>query len=272
MAITVAVLDTGIYRHIDFGDRIVGFVDCVNGKNFLYDDSGHGTHVAGIIAGDGTASHKKYRGIAPNACIAAVKVLDNRGNGIVSNVLKGTEWILENKERLDIKIVNVSFGTTGSNDYKTRVLVNAVENMWDEGLIVVAAAGNNGPMPGSITAPGISCKIITVGAYDDIRFHSGRGPIKECDIKPEVVVTGTNIVACSNMKNKYSSKSGTSMSTPIVSGAIARLMEHDPYLTPEEVKHWLRACCEPVIENDMEKYNRDKYGWGKLNMAKFVMG
>ena len=117
MAITVAVLDTGIYRHIDFGDRIVGFVDCVNEKNYIYDDSGHGTHVSGIIAGDGTASHKKYRGIAPNACIAAVKVLDNRGNGIVSNVLKGTEWILENKERLDIKIVNVSFGTTGSNDY-----------------------------------------------------------------------------------------------------------------------------------------------------------
>ena len=92
--IGVAVLDTGIYKHIDFGNRIIAFKDFINNRAFPYDDSGHGTHVSGIIAGDGYASHGRFKGIAPMSQIISVKVLDSNGNGNIENVIKGTKWCL----------------------------------------------------------------------------------------------------------------------------------------------------------------------------------
>ena len=94
----VAVLDTGIYKHIDFGNRIIAFKDFINNRVFPYDDSGHGTHVSGIIAGDGYASHGRFKGIAPMSQIISVKVLDSNGNGNIENVIKGTKWIINNKD------------------------------------------------------------------------------------------------------------------------------------------------------------------------------
>ena len=91
----VAIVDTGIYRHRDFGSRITGFVDLVHGKNSAYDDSGHGTHIAGIIGGDGSASRGRYKGIAPHSALIGVKVLDAQGNGKISDVVEGLRWILE---------------------------------------------------------------------------------------------------------------------------------------------------------------------------------
>ena len=171
MRVGVAVVDTGIFRHIDFGNRIVAFADFVNGKILPYDDSGHGTHVSGIIAGSGAASNKKYRGIAPQAAIVSVKVLDNMGNGKISDVLNGLKWIYQNRYLYNIRVVNISFGTTSGNDMrKERELIDSVEKLWDAGIIVVAAAGNSGPDVNSITVPGISKKIITVGAFDDMAF------------------------------------------------------------------------------------------------------
>ena len=276
MQVGVAVMDTGIFRHRDFENRIIGFADFVNGRKYVYDDNGHGTHVAGIIAGDGRSSQGKYRGIAPKAALIGVKVLDNAGNGKIKNVIRGTDWIIKNKDYYNIRVVNISFGTRASVKQQVSVspedeteeeeLVEAVERMWDSGLIVVAAAGNNGPGNGSVTAPGISKKIITVGAFDDRKYFSGRGPTTECVIKPEVVVTGTNIIACSNRQGRYSSKSGTSMAAPIVSGAVARMLGHNPYVTPKEVKIWMKSCCKKINM----PYNQQ--GWGMLDIAKFVAG
>ncbi len=276
MQVGVAVMDTGIFRHRDFENRIIGFADFVNGRKYVYDDNGHGTHVAGIIAGDGRSSQGKYRGIAPKAALIGVKVLDNAGNGKIKNVIRGTDWIIKNKDYYNIRVVNISFGTRASVKQQVSVspedeteeeeLVEAVERMWDSGLIVVAAAGNNGPGNGSVTAPGISKKIITVGAFDDRKYFSGRGPTTECVIKPEVVVTGTNIIACSNRQGRYSSKSGTSMAAPIVSGAVARMLGHNPYVTPKEVKIWMKSCCKKINI----PYNQQ--GWGMLDIAKFVAG
>ncbi len=276
MQVGVAVMDTGIFRHRDFENRIIGFADFVNGRKYVYDDNGHGTHVAGIIAGDGRSSQGKYRGIAPKAALIGVKVLDNAGNGKIKNVIRGTDWIIKNKDYYNIRVVNISFGTRASVKQEVSVspedeteeeeLVEAVERMWDSGLIVVAAAGNNGPGNGSVTAPGISKKIITVGAFDDRKYFSGRGPTTECVIKPEVVVTGTNIIACSNRQGRYSSKSGTSMAAPIVSGAVARMLGHNPYVTPKEVKIWMKSCCKKINI----PYNQQ--GWGMLDIAKFVAG
>ena len=111
MYVSVAVMDTGIFRHMDFDTRIAGFADFVGRKKYLYDDNGHGTHVAGIIAGSGKGSNGKYRGIAPDAFLVSVKVLDKSGNGKIENVVEAADWIIENKTAMNIRVVNISFGT-----------------------------------------------------------------------------------------------------------------------------------------------------------------
>ena len=164
--IGVAILDTGIYPHIDFDSRICVFADFIAHKKVPYDDNGHGTCVAGILAGSGRASMGKYKGMAPGSRIAALKVLDRFGNGNKEDVLQAFRWILQNRERYKLRIVNISVGTTYRTRNEQDVLVQGVEKLWDEGLVVVAAAGNQGPKPGSVTAPGCSKKIITVGSSD----------------------------------------------------------------------------------------------------------
>ena len=223
---------------------------------------------------DPKGSNGKYRGIAPDAFLVSVKVLDKSGNGKIENVVEAADWIIENKTAMNIRVVNISFGTrakvenepaieAGEDDY---ALIIAVEKMWNSGIVVVAAAGNDGPGNASVTVPGISKKIITVGAFDDKNFFSGRGPTRECIVKPEVVVTGSNIIACNNHQGRYSSKSGTSMAAPIVSGAVARLIKNNPDITPKEVKMWMKSCCKKI------NVPLEKQGWGVLDIRKFVTG
>ena len=266
--IGVAILDTGIYPHIDFDSRICAFVDFILNKKMAYDDNGHGTCVAGILAGSGAASMGKYKGTAPGCHLVALKVLDRFGNGNKEDVLKAFEWILCNRQRYNIRIVNISVGTTYRTRSEQDVLVKGVEKLWDEGLVVVAAAGNQGPDPGSVTAPGCSKKIITVGSSDMLsgkRAVSGRGPTFECVCKPDLVAPGKNIMACSpGAGNLYSMKSGTSMSTPLVSGAIALALEKDPLLTNLEIKMMLRESTEDM------GLPRNQQGWGKFNCQKFL--
>ena len=173
---------------------------------------------------------------------------------------------INNKDIYNIKVANISFGTTTNSNVdieNTIRLIKHIENMWHNGIVVVAAAGNNGPCAKSITAPGTSHIIITVGSMDDKTFHSGRGPTTDGFPKPELVVAGSNITACSNRKNGYSTKSGTSMSAPIVSGAIARLLtSHD--MTPEEVRCRLKKCCNKV------NLPHNQQGWGHLDIIKFI--
>lgn len=279
--INVAILDTGIFKHVDFGDRIVAFEDFVNDRNVVYDDSGHGTHVAGIIAGSGAASCGENAGIAPDAGIIALKVLDKNGNGRISDVVRGCGWILEHSGRHNIRVVNISFGSVPAtsdkflqngepcrktdyqeDDNRYRKLLTAVDSLWDAGIVVVTAAGNSGPKPGSITYPGVSRKVITVGAYDDVKFKSGRGPTRECVMKPEILVKGTNIVSCSNVQGRYATKSGTSMSAPIVSGGVIRLLERYPHMTPGEVKLKIRSCARNY------PWLHERCAWGILDVKK----
>ena len=264
----VAILDTGIYPHIDFGNRIWAFFDFLSYRKRPYDDNGHGTHVAGILAGDGTASMGKYRGMAPGSGIVSLKVLDRFGNGNKEDVLRAFRWILEFKEQYRIRVVNISVGTT----YKTRndhdALIEGVEKLWDEGLVIVAAAGNQGPRPGSITAPGCSKKVITVGSSDMLEGKgavSGRGPTFDCVCKPDIVVPGSRIIACApGPEFPYGTKSGTSMSTPAVSGAIALMLEKDPLLTNMEIKMMLKESADDM------GLPRNQQGWGKFNCEKFL--
>lgn len=272
----VAVLDTGIFPHQDFDNRIVGFADMVNRQAGPYDDCGHGSHICGIIGGNGSQSDGRYQGMAPECNLIAVKVLDKKGNGYASDVLAGIAWILERKESLGIRIINISVGSGGRKGMnENSALVRGVNQAWDAGLVVVVAAGNNGPRRMTITTPGISRKVITVGCSDDHREvlvggnrmvdYSGRGPTAACICKPDVVAPGSSVVSCASRSGKYTIKSGTSMSTPIVSGAIALLLEKYPEMTNRDVKLKLMETSRDI------GLPRNQQGWGLLDVEQLLL-
>lgn len=266
--VCVAVLDTGIYPHMDFGDRITGFYDFLSYQKRPYDDNGHGTHVAGILAGNGCASGGKYTGEAPGASIVALKVLDRMGNGSRDTLLQAFYWLEKHCREYGIRIVNISVGTTCSSKNQDDRLLKGVDALWDQGLVVVAAAGNKGPCPGSITAPGCSKKVITVGSSDMISGKeavSGRGPTFECVFKPDIVAPGYRITSCtSDSVTGYGIKSGTSMSTPLISGAIALLLEKYPEMTNQQIKMRLKECADDM------GLPQNQQGWGKFNRKRFL--
>ncbi|MDD6615992.1 MAG: S8 family peptidase [Lachnospiraceae bacterium] len=264
--ITAAVLDTGICLHPDYRDRIVLFRDFVNGERECYDDASHGSHVSGILGGDGRCLNGKYRGIAPECRIIHLKVLDRFGRGKVEHLLAGINWVIENRETYKIRIMNISAGASREDQESIR-LVNAVERAWDAGLTVVVAAGNMGPGEGTVTVPGNSRKVITVGSSDDFRSrcgsgkaaYSGQGPTSSCVCKPELVAPGTGIVSCAASWQKsgyYQVKSGTSMAAPVVSGCVALLFSAAPGLTNVEAKMELKKAC---VDLGLP-FNRQ--GWG----------
>jgi len=279
----IAFLDTGIFPHKDFKDpfnRIVAFKDFVNHRRQIYDDNGHGTHIAGISSGNGISLDGKYTGIAPESHLIIGKVLDYEGNGSIPSVLDGIRWVIENKDIYKTRILNISVGTkVGDPVEEDSILVQGVNEAWDSGLVVIVAAGNNGPKPMSVTAPGISRKVITVGSSDDNKCikinggnmcnYSGRGPTRDCIIKPDIVAPGSNIMSCHHKKvlgqYTYTYRSGTSMATPIVSGAMALLLEKYPDMKNREVKLKLKDSCDNL--------NRPKsqQGWGQLNLQKLLL-
>ena len=266
--IGVCILDTGIYEHIDFTGRIWAFYDFLAFKRRPYDDNGHGTHVAGLVAGDGTASMGKYRGAAPGCGIISLKVLDRYGTGSQDDVLRALRWIRENRKQYRIRVVNISVGTTCNSKRNHARLLESVEQLWDEGVVVVTAAGNQGPRPGSITAPGSSKKVITVGSSDLLEGRSaisGRGPTAECVCKPDIVAPGNKIMSCVPGKPySYGVKSGTSMSTPLVTGAIACALEKNPALTNTDIKTMLMNSADDMgLPQNLQ-------GWGKFNRRKFL--
>lgn len=243
-----AVLDTGIHPHSDLTarkNRIVASVDFVNGRNRPYDDNGHGTHCAGIIASDGISSQGRFMGIAPEANLISLKVMNQYGEGSASDILAALDWVNKNREKYNIKVVSMSLGAQSSGRRTYDPLVSAVNKLWDNGLVVVAAAGNEGPSMHTIGSPGVSDKIITVGCSDDkntpsikddsIAEFSSRGPSPYTKTKPDIVAPGVDITSLSN-NGGYISMSGTSMATPIISGCCLLLLEKYPNMTNNEVK------------------------------------
>lgn len=259
--VTVAVIDTGIYRHYDLiypTNRIIGFKDFVNGQTIPYDDNGHGTHVAGAIAGNGSASSKLYSGVAPEANVVGVKVLNNQGSGSLSNVIAGINWSIENRTSLGIRVINLSLGATPSTSYVNDPLAQACEKAWRSGIVVSAAAGNTGP-EGTIVTPGFDPVILTIGATNDRNTtrldddvpaqYTSSKPTVDGFIKPDIAVPGTNITSLlspnSTLANRYPENrvgpnyltlTGTSMATGIASGIVAILLQAYPPYTPDTVK------------------------------------
>lgn len=263
--IGVAVIDTGVYPHADLSGRIKAFKDFVSNKTAAYDDNGHGTHVSGDIASNGTL----YKGTAPGASIIGVKVLNSLGSGSLSTVIEGIQWCIENKDNLGIRVINMSLGSTATETDKNDPVCQAVEEAWRNGIVVCVAAGNEGPEPGTISSPGIDREIITIGAIDDknsLNFNdyvvadfSSRGPSIDGIVKPDVVSPGTNIISLRSpnstidKQNKsarvgtgYITLSGTSMATPICAGVVALILEADSSLTPAAVKDILKKTARPL--------------------------
>lgn len=260
--VSIAVLDTGIAPHPDLDSRIIHFVDFIQGNQDPYDDNGHGTHCAGCIASTGKMSNGRYRGIAPKAKLVGIKVLGKYGESNISQVIRGIDWCIRNRKKYNIRVISLSLGSPGELPYKEDPLCLMAESAWRSGIVVVAAAGNSGPTPQTISSPGNHPTVITVGATDDrrtillqddqIAHFSSRGPTLDGITKPDILAPGTNIISLrskdsfldswlvsNQMDDYYFHLSGTSMSTPIVAGVCALLLTKNPNLTPDEVKQCL---------------------------------
>jgi len=245
--VPIAILDTGIDPgHPDFAGRIAAMED-FTGEG-ARDNHGHGTHVAGIAGGSGST----YKGVAPEASIYSAKVLHGDGSGYMSEVIAGLEWAVQRGTR----VVNLSLGGAGPCD-GSDALSTACDAAVDQGIMVCAAAGNYGPKPSSVGAPGCAAKVLTVGAcsnQDAIATFSARGPTGDGRVKPDVLMPGTSIVSCRAQGTSmgtpvdalYTRASGTSMATPHATGAIALLLEAFPELTPTQVKQRLMRTAKDL--------------------------
>lgn len=266
--IVVAVIDTGIdANHLDLQGKVIGWRDWVANRPAPYDDHGHGTHVAGIIAGKG-AANPLYKGVAPGAALVGLKVLDSRGSGSLSNVTAAVDWAVANKETYNIKVLSMSLGTQGASD-GTDIVSQAVNRAAEAGIIPVVAAGNSGPSRYTIGSPGAAAGAITVGAMADpsemgyqLATFSSRGPTQDNRIKPEIVAPGVTISAPrANSTNGYVNFSGTSMATPFVSGTVALMLDSNPNLTVAGVRQILQQTAQ-----DWGPPGQDiDYGWGRLD-------
>jgi serine protease AprX len=272
--VTVAVLDSGVAADADLGNRLLTGVSFVGAYDSQHPDKGgHGTHIAGAIAGSGAKSNQQYVGMAPNANIVDVQVLDANGNGRYSSVLAGLGWVLSHKAAYNIKVVNLSFGAPAATaSYQSDPLAAGVEAAWRDGITVVAAAGNTGPNSGTVESPGADPYVITVGSTDDkgtlslvddvVGWWSSWGTPTLSTARPDVVVDGRRIVSLrvpgstldlhlpdhvvtASNGTTYFRLTGTSMSTGVVSGAIALLLERSPNLSPDQVKLVLRSTARP---------------------------
>ena len=175
--VTVAVLDSGINPDPDLtqpNNRLLASVNFAGNRGSLADAGGHGTHVAGIIAGNGQRSAGEYVGIAPGANVVDVRVLDRNGNGRISSVIRGIEWVLDHRAQYNIRAINLSLGMPARLPYQLDPLCAAVEIAWRRGVVVLAAAGNRGPAAGTVDSPGVDPYVITVGATDDRATQLGR--------------------------------------------------------------------------------------------------
>jgi serine protease AprX len=291
--VTVAVIDSGIRPHTDLPtSRIKAFVDFVNGRTTAYDDYGHGTHVAGIIAGSGSASKGKYTGVAPGAAVVGLKVLDANGAGKTSDVLAALEWVLVNHVTYKIRIVNLSLGHPIYESASTDPMVQLVEQLTKKGIVVVVSAGNMGrnslgqTVYGSITSPANAQGAIAVGAVDTnytlgrsddtVAAFSSRGPTRfDRFVKPDVLAPGFHIGSLtatgSTLELKYPNLklsggyfrlNGTSQAAPVVAGAAALMLQANPGLTAHTVKGLLQYTSQRVKTLDVMTQ-----GAGQVNVA-----
>ena len=294
--ISIAIIDTGIDPlHVglnDFDDdpttndpKVVAFYDALDesgddgsGETDAYDDQGHGSHCAGISAGTGSIEEgplsdgsTPYRGVAPDAWLVGVKVLDSGGSGSFAEVMKGMEWTIDNKIKYNIRAASMSLGGVWlvelTQEQEERV-THLANEMVAAGISLMIAAGNSAGY-GTIGTPGAAKDVITVGSTEDskeLAVYSSKGPTHEGQIKPNVAAIGSAVMSVeANSGNGYASYSGTSMATPMVAGMAALLLQANPDLQPLMIRTILESTSEYKWLSHPVRPNND-YGWGFVLM------
>ena len=289
--VTVAVVDSGVYKTKDLSKR----VRANSNFNAHYHDGidryGHGTFVAGVVAGSGSQSGNKYIGVAPRADVLNVRVSDDQGMSTESDVVSALQWVLDNKGKYNIRVVNLSLNSSVAQSYHTSPLDAACEILWFNGIVVVVAAGNNGTA--TLFPPANDPFVITVGATDDkatlsttddvVAAFSAYGTTESGFAKPDLVAPGTKIIGllpendklsmsaariANRIDKTYFKMSGTSVSAPMVSGAVALLLQDEPNLTPDQVKYRLKATANKTWPG----YSATTSGAGYLDIYAAVVG
>ena len=300
--VVVAVIDTGIAKHDDFGNRLTYFYDAtIDKETEPRDGHGHGTHVASIAAGDG-----RFTGLAPASEIWGIKVLSDQGSGYTSDIIRGINKVVEKAKQEGKKVVaNMSLGGYAYYPWNQDPLALAVEKAIKDGVYFAIAAGNSGPSPNTVGTPAIAPDAITVAAYDDkktvdlsdddIARFSSRGPVKNAPdetskLKPDISMPGVKIWAANapgseldqlasqgkiprTEDGKYIAISGTSMATPGVAGAIALILSANPNLTEEQVKQLIMKHAiklEKQDPTDGKPYDQFDQGAGLVNVYEAV--
>tara|TARA_B100000459_G_scaffold389_1_gene222 strand:+ start:4292 stop:6310 length:2019 start_codon:yes stop_codon:yes gene_type:complete len=301
----VAIIDTGIDgNHASLDDldddnstddpKIIAFYDPVNNPSltngtevFPYDDQGHGSHCAGTTAGTGAPNYE-HIGMAPQAFLVGVKVLDAGGSGSFATVMAGMEWTVENRYKYNIRGASMSLGGPGLAEWASSDddSVNRYANkMMSEGIAIFIAAGNNG-VSAQIGTPGSAEDAITVGALDKntaIAIYSSQGPTEEGRVKPNLAYVGSNVMSVAfNTGDQYTDMSGTSMATPGAAGVAALMYQANPDLSPFDIKNIMQetatyrlcvymAANEPCLEDAIPKNRQNNvYGHGEVRALEAV--
>ena len=264
--ITVAVVDTGIDNSKDLAGRVIHEDVTNSSRNSNHDDYGHGTFVAGLIAGNGAASDGAYTGAAPGARLLDVRVAKDDGTTSLSNVLRGLQAVAWAQKSLDIRVLNLSLSSGSPIPYQFDPLSLALDALWSHGIVVVVPAGNDGPNASTISSPGDDPTLLTVGALDEsgtpshlddvVSSFSSRGPAAQGIAKPDLVAPGAHLISLrapgsvvdetnpgSRIAGSYFIGSGTSMSTALTSGVVADLLDARPGLSPDQVKAILTSSA-----------------------------
>ena len=285
----IAVLDTGVSPVADLTGRLVHGPD-LSGEGSTVDTHGHGTVMAGVAAGSGASSAAAgtgpvHTGVAPEATVVAVKVAGRDGAVDVSTILQAMHWVSAYKDQFGIRVLNLSWGTSSTQEPAVDPLNHAVQRLWQQGVVVVVAAGNAGPHGGTITKPADDPMVLSVGAYDDkgdtsprndtVTTWSSRGPTAAGLAKPDLVAPGRTLVATRSPGSDveadnpralvgagYIKGSGTSQAAAVVSGLAALVLAEHPTWTPDQVKRVLTRTATPL-----PSAGRTEQGAGRVRLA-----
>lgn len=306
--VTVAVLDSGLWEHQHLANdtagkpRILARYDAINDRDDqgVFDESGHGTHMTSVIAHSGPVERNgestgSFKGVAPDVNLVAIRAFDREGQGDFLDIVRGVQWVIDNREKYGIRVLNLSFAARPRWPYWQDPINQAVMRAWASGITVVAAAGNEGPEPMTIGSPGNLPYVITVGATTDswtvdtrdddyIPDFSSRGPTPTAHIKPDIVAPGGHITGITRPGSSLTREhpdyilgtgefvmTGSSQAAALVSGIVALLLQLEPDLEPNDVKCKLLSSAEPAIQRDgLLAYSPFEQGHGLVNATRAV--
>jgi len=306
--VTIAIVDSGLWetdgltKDTSGKYRILARYDAITNKlgGQAFDDSGHGTHIASVLSHSGPIlvdgkPTGTFKGVAPDVNLVVVKAFDVEGHGDFLDIVRGIQFVVDQREALNIKVLNLSFAARPRWHYWLDPINQAVMKAWASGITVVAAAGNEGPDPMTIGSPGNLPYLITVGAVTDswtvgtrdddyIPDFSSRGPTPNAHIKPDLVAPGGHMTGITRPGSTLTREhpdyilrtgefvmTGTSQASALVSGMVALLLQLEPDLSPDDVKCKLMSSAEPAINADgLLAYSPFQQGSGYASVTRAI--